>query len=655
MQNLRNLLLAGVAACGATPHAAPRAEAPPTELDDAQRARDAALAPRAAAFVDAFTNEDPELLPDGRVVYSSTRGGLPALYVADSTHAGAPPRKLPGPDDRMFGLRVLPGDKTALFVSDHDADGNFHVFRVELDGSGYSDLTPSPVMHRDVPAIARDVPDVFAYSAHTMTDPAAHLYVQKLGGAPREFHVDKSAGYLVELSPGGERALLVTYVSDESQILYSVDVASGAATRLYPREDQVAAVDGPSFAPDGKSVYLGSEARGRAALVLRIDAASGVELARYEETAAPHASISGIAVSPQGDRIAVGIDAGDHTELRLLDAALQHVRTAPLGLVSGWIGRFSADGARLAATLTRPDAPTDVFAIDTVTGEPAALRDDPRAGLTDAPKPRATIEHVAAFDGLSIPINVYLPPAVTTRRLPTIVLVHGGPSGSAQIGWSYTIGFWTAMNFAVVAPNIRGSSGFGLDYMAADNAAKRGDALRDMETINRWLRAQPWCDPDRLVIAGISYGGYMTLLALGMQPRSWAAGIDGSGMSNLKTMEELEDQTIRVFDETEFGTLGKDDAILAAWSPLSHVDAVRSPVFVYQGVKDPITPRDEADQIVGALRRRGIPVEYMLIANEGHGITRRDNKIAYLVRSFRFLADHLGLARRAPFDEKPSE
>ena len=93
------------------------------------------------------------------------------------------------------------------------------------------------------------------------------------------------------------------------------------------------------------------------------------------------------------------------------------------------------------------------------------------------------------------------------------------------------------------------------------------------------------------------------------------------------------------------GEVCKDDAILAAWSPLSHVDAVVSPVFVYQGVKDPVTPRDEADQIVVALRRRGIPVEYMLIANEGHGITRRDNKIAYLVRSFRFIADHLGLAR----------
>jgi len=641
------LLVVAAAACGAAPRAAPStpsADASPTVLDRAQQARDAALAPRAAAFVDAFTNADPELLRDGRVVYTSTRGGLPALYVAEAARPAAPPRKLPGPDDRLGGLSVLPGDKTALFVSDHDADGNFHIFRVELDGSGYTDLTPSPVMHRDPPAIARDVPDLFAYSAHTMTDPAAHLFVQRLGGAPREFHVDRSAGALVELSPAGDRALFLTFVSDESQIAYSVDVASGAATRLYPADGKIAAIGALAFAADGKSVYLGSEARGRAALVLRLDAATGAELARYEETTAPHASINGIAVAQRGDRVAIGIDAGDHTELRLLDGALAHALAAPIGLASGWFGRFSADGTRLAATLTRPDAPADVFAIDAATGRPTALRADPRPGL-DAPKPTATIEHVAAFDGLTIPINVYLPPAAATHRLPTIVLVHGGPSSSAQIGWSFTVGFWTAMGFAVIAPNIRGSSGFGLDYMAADDAGKRGDALRDMESVNRWARARPWCDPDRLVIAGISYGGYMTLLALGMQPTLWRAGIDGSGMSNLKTMEQLEDQTIRVFDETEFGALGKDDAILAAWSPLSHVDAVTSPVFVYQGVKDPVTPQDEADQIVVALRRRHIPVEYMLIGNEGHGVTRRDNKIAYLVRSYRFVADQLGLGR----------
>jgi len=181
--------------------------------------------------------------------------------------------------------------------------------------------------------------------------------------------------------------------------------------------------------------------------------------------------------------------------------------------------------------------------------------------------------------------------------------------------------------------------------MDADNREHRADAVKDIETVNQWARAQSWCDGDRILIGGISYGGYMTLLALTRQPTLWRAGIDGSGMSNLKTMEELEDQTIRAFDDTEFGVLGKDDALLAEWSPITAVDKIVAPVFVYQGVRDPVTPQHEADQIVEALRARHVPVEYMLVDNEGHGVTRRENVIAYLARSYRFVAEHLHLRR----------
>ena len=137
----------------------------------------------------------------------------------------------------------------------------------------------------------------------------------------------------------------------------------------------------------------------------------------------------------------------------------------------------------------------------------------------------------------------------------------------------------------------------------------------------------------------------MTLLALGRQPKLWRAGIDVSGMSDLRTMEKLEDQAIRVYDETEFGVLGKEDDLLFQWSPLKYVDAITSPVFVYQGVGDPVTPQNEADQIVKALRRRDVAVEYMLVANEGHGITRTENHAAYLARTARFLGDHAARAQ----------
>src|SRR5262249_32622979 len=129
---------------------------------------------------------------------------------------------------------------------------------------------------------------------------------------------------------------------------------------------------------------------------------------------------------------------------------------------------------------------------------------------------------------------------------------------------------------------------------------------------------------------------------LSRQPGIWRAGVELSGMSDLRTMEKLEDQAIRVYDETEFGVLGKEDDLLFEWSPLKHVDAIVAPVFVYQGTNDPITPQNEADQMVKALRRRRVPVEYMLLADEGHGIMRRENRAVFLARASRFLEDHAG-------------
>jgi dipeptidyl aminopeptidase/acylaminoacyl peptidase len=255
------------------------------------------------------------------------------------------------------------------------------------------------------------------------------------------------------------------------------------------------------------------------------------------------------------------------------------------------------------------------------------------------PPIKTSLVVVPAFDGLSIHTNLYLP-AHASGKLPVLVLIHGGPSGSAFVRWNPDVRFFTGLGYAVVEPNIRGSTGFGLAFQKADDKEKRGDALRDVETINRWARAQPWCDPDRLVIYGQSYGGYMVLLALGRQPELWRAGVELSGMSDLRTMERLEDQAIRVYDETEFGVLGKEDELLYAWSPIKYVDAIRSPVFVYQGANDAITPQNEADQMVKALRHRKVPVEYMLLPDEGHGIVRRDNRAVFLARVARFLEDH---------------
>lgn len=631
----RSLLVVS-AACGHAAVDGVSAGAPAS--DPGVPARDAEVAARAAPFVDAFSNYGAVLAPGGQVVFASTRDGLPQLYVAAAGEPDRPPRRLPVPPERVSAPRLLPDGKTLVFASDVGADQKFHLFRIGIDGSGLRDLTPDGELRRHLPVVARTA-GTLVYAAHTLEDPATHVFAHGVDGAPREVYRDPGVGRVFDVSADGTRALYVRSLSDTDQILFGLDVGSGKLSRLFPPEGQTCNLGRVVFTADGTGVITGCESRGRGLRVVEIDAATGAERAHYNETAMSTAGLDDVAVSPRGDVVVVALDAGDHSELRVLDARDLHALPAPaVPLGSIGLGEFDRDGRSVTLTVRGPGGPPEVAAFDVAAGAIAPLRREPRRGL--GTPPHAAIEKLAAFDGRPIPVNVYLPTGAT-GRLPTLVLVHGGPSGAAKIEWSPTIGFWTAMRFAVIAPNIRGSTGFGVDYEEADNREHRGDAARDIESVNRWARAQPWCDGDRIVIGGISYGGYMTLLALTRQPTLWRAGIDGSGMSNLKTMEQLEDQTIRMYDETEFGVLGKDDALLEAWSPITAVDRIVAPVFVYQGVRDPVTPQHEADQIVAALRRRGVPVEYMLIANEGHGVTRRENIIAYLARSYRFVAQHL--------------
>jgi dipeptidyl aminopeptidase/acylaminoacyl peptidase len=253
------------------------------------------------------------------------------------------------------------------------------------------------------------------------------------------------------------------------------------------------------------------------------------------------------------------------------------------------------------------------------------------------PPVAASITEVAAFDGLKLPTNVYLPAMATEKKLPVIVMYHGGPAGSSAIRWSPAARFFTALGYAVVEPNVRGSGGFGRAFEMADNGPKRTDSFKDVETTARWAASQPWADASRMVVYGGSYGGYTVLIALERWPDIWRAGVDLVGVANMTTFLRSTSGVIREIFKLEFGDVDKDAAFLATISPIEQVDRITKPLFVYAGANDPRVPRPESDQIVRALRERKVPVEYMVADNEGHSMARRENQIAFYSRSAAFL------------------
>jgi dienelactone hydrolase len=639
--------------------------AEPTVLSAEQRRRDAAEAPRIAALLDAYSNFGASLSPDGRrLLFRSDRGGSAELYSAEVARPEAPPTKLVSGPERVASAVFTPDGRAILYRQDKGADENFHIFRLPAAGGAPVDLTPGEPLWRDSPLVPRLAPGLMVYSARKRTDYTSMLFVQALppeGRAPRPVGASPAAearpkkvfsdplpGTAVDVSPDGARALWVRETRGGGHEALEIDVRAG---RAEPVARDVSAV---AYSSDGARIFVATESPSGEHALAAIDRATRAPLARYVQSSPATAAVRSIVPSPRGDRVAIGVDAGNRSSVRVLDAKtlapLRDVATPPGTASLGantevrfplGAGTFSGDGARFAIGLSTPDRPDDVALVDAATGALSPLRREPRPELAGLAPVVASIEEVASFDGLAVPVNVYLPKGHTSR-LPTLVYFHGGPDASSALEWNAWTRVFIAAGFAVLEPNVRGSTGFGRAYEAADNREKRADSMRDVEAVNRWARRQAFCDPDRLIIYGASYGGYVSLMGLSRQPGLWAAGVDLAGISDLMTILRSDASPARYV--AEFGEPGKDDALIEAFSPLRDADKIAAPLFIYQGQNDARVPRAQADAIVQALRARNVPVEYMVAPDEGHTVARRPNEIEFLSRVIRFLRDELHIA-----------
>jgi dipeptidyl aminopeptidase/acylaminoacyl peptidase len=614
----------------------------PDALTEEQKARDAKLAPKAQAVVDAYSNTGGRLSPDKKKIYfRSNRDGNWQGYVGEVDKPNAAPKKLTEGTERIASLQVTSDGKTLVWTSDTGADENYRIYKANADGTGATNLTPKATLHRDVPHIPRLRPVEAFYGASDTKQSKGFVYqVPLAGGDEKLIYTDELPGGLEDVSPDGTRALFTRFVSLSDQVLLEIDLEQGKAKRVFPADGRVAKITSASYAADGTRAYVGTDDGKEGAFVLDILPSSRTVQGRYTEAQAPAGQILGIEVQPKGTLMAVTVDSGDKTEVRIVDAngmALKTTVKAPAGVYYG--GRWSEDGTAFVMGGSTPDQPSNLFLIDDK-GASKPLRTEARPELAKLPGLDVGTAKVDTFDAFKVPLNSYLPKPRPAGKMPVIVNVHGGPAGSSRLGWNAFARFFAAQGFAFVEPNIRGSTGFGRAYEIADDRDKRGDALKDLAAVNAWVKKQAWADPNRVIVMGGSYGGYMTLMALTRQPDLWRAGVDLVGIANLKTFLKSTAQQIRGVFVGEFGDLDRDADLLDKWSPHKDFDKIKAPLFVYQGQNDPRVPRPEGDLIVKTLRDKKIPVEYEVAMNEGHSLDRRETKIEFLTRVARFLSDN---------------
>lgn len=428
-------------------------------------------------------------------------------------------------------------------------------------------------------------------------------------------------------SPDGKQLSYIEYRSAESSDLWLMDVASGESRRLTQQaKGEPVAYRDAEFAPDGKGLYAISDRGSPFARLVYLDIASGKETPLAANL---QADVESIAVSGEANRLAfITNDAGAHT-LRFLDLKTRKEVDRPAlvpGVVSGMLWR--PDGGELAFAHASAKSPGDVFTYD-----PKANRvtrwtngNSPKLNAQAFVDPR--VIRWKSFDGREITGLYYHPPSSFEGPRPVYVSIHGGPEAQARAGFigrnNYLV---NELGVAVIYPNVRGSSGFGKEFLKLDNGRLREDSVKDIGALLEWIAKQPGLDAKRVLVTGGSYGGYMTFATAVHYADRIAGAASSVGISNFVTFLERTETYRRDLRRVEYGD-ERDPAMrafLESISPLNQADRISKPLFVIQGKNDPRVPWTESEQIVAALKKRGTPVWYMLAEDEGHGFQKKAN------------------------------
>ena len=312
--------------------------------------------------------------------------------------------------------------------------------------------------------------------------------------------------------------------------------------------------------------------------------------------------------------------------------------------------RVSNDETHLAYQLDSARGPNNLYVFAFGSKEPRRLTDTMSKAINPADLVPAQVVRFASFDGMTIPNIFYKPWQATPQtKAPALVWVHGGPGGQTGQAYNPAIQYLVNHGYVVLGINNRGSSGYGKTFNTADDKKHGREPLWDCVAAKKYLQSLPYVDPARIGIIGGSYGGYMVLAALAFQPEEFAVGVDIFGVSNwIRTLESMpkwwEAQRAALYKEV--GDPQADRAFLEETSPLLHADKIRKPLIVIQGANDPRVIKPESDDVVAAVKKNGVPVEYVVFPDEGHGFTKKKNQIEGWSAILKFLDQYLRSAAR---------
>jgi len=446
----------------------------------------------------------------------------------------------------------------------------------------------------------------------------------------------------LDWSPDGKRILANEEISANESYLWVFDSTTGEKTQLTPKGGEQVSYSGGQFSKDGKGVYTTTDKDSEFHRLAYIDLATKQHT--YLTSQIPW-DLEEFDLSYDGKTIAFITNEDGYGVLHLIDTKSgkeKPVAPLPKGIVSGV--RWAKNNRELAFNLVSARSTSDVYSLDTQSGKLERWTYSETGGLNTANFSEPQLIHWKSWDGKSIGGFLYRPAAKVSGKRPVIINIHGGPEGQYRPGFLARNNYYlNELGIAIIFPNVRGSSGYGKSFLAADNGFNREGSYKDINSLLDWIATQPDLDSSRVLITGGSYGGFMTLAVATNYDDRICCSVDIVGPSNLVTFLQNTSGYRQDLRRVEYGDERdpKMHEFLEQIAPANKAKNITKPLFVIAGKNDPRVPASESQQMVTVVRQNGTPVWWLMAKDEGHGFRKKKNQDYEFYATVMFIKEFL--------------
>ncbi len=577
--------------------------------------------------------------PDlSKLLVTSNRSGIYNMYTVPV--AGGSLQPVTASDSSsVFAISYFPEDERMLFRMDNNGDEIYHIYLRESDGS-HRDLTPYEGARSLFYRWATDDQHFF-FGSNQRDKRYIDLYKMDLATYTPTLVYQNDEGYNLEAISHDEKYLALSKsINTNDSDLYLYKFEDKSLIKINKNQSANSAQD---FTTNNTGFLYTTDDGAEFSYLMKYDLVTGT----HEKVMERDWDITGSYFTENGKYRVTYINEDAKNSIEVMEVASGELMTLPaiedMDITSV---SFSDDESHMRFYAGGSGAPSDLYVYRIASREQHKITDVLNKEIQPQDLVTAEVVRFKSFDGMEIPAIYYKPhQASETNKVPALVWVHGGPGGQSRQNFSSFIQYLVNHGYAILAVNNRGSSGYGKTFYQMDDLNHGDKDLKDCVEGKNWLALQPEIDADKIGIIGGSYGGYMTMAALTYTPEEFAVGVNLFGVTNwIRTLRSIPPwwESFKDALYKELGDPNSADSVrLREISPLFHTDKVTKPLIVLQGSQDPRVLQIESDEIVAGVRKNGVPVEYVLFEDEGHGFVKKENQVEAYSKVLEFLEVYL--------------